>query len=342
MLPTIEYAVIEGDIFAIEADVIALKYAQAFYGADEHLAFALQAAGVPSFELEPGIGSFRYVKTLGYAWAPHALFVGVQNLTFFGYPEIRQFATQVLQGARQYAPTAEHVCMTIHGAGFGLDVTESCLAQLEGCLDAIQSAHDDQFPPNLRRISIVERNASRVARLRAAIDQYLVSGRGPTTVTKGSEHGHYLISTHTDQHVDAAARGGAGNQQEPHVFVAMPFDTEMNDVFYYGIEGPIHAMGFLCERMDHLSFTGDVMQWMRRKIETASLVVAEMTGANPNVYLEVGYAWGTNKPTLLVARSGVNLEFDAKGHRCIFYSGIKDLEGKITKEMAQLKAQNAF
>jgi hypothetical protein len=122
----------------------------------------------------------------------------------------------------------------------------------------------------------------------------------------------------------------------------MPFDTEMNDIFYYGIEGPIHALGYLCERMDHISFTGEIMEWMKRKIETASLVIAEMTGANPNVYLEVGYAWGRNRPTLLLARDGVNLEFDAKGHRCIFYSGIKDLEGKITREMAQLKAQSVF
>ena len=46
---------------------------------------------------------------------------------------------------------------------------------------------------------------------------------------------------------------------------------------------------------------------------------------------------GKGRPTLLLARNGVNLEFDAKGHRCIFYTGIKDLEDKIKREMAELK-----
>src|SRR6185312_14711111 len=102
----------------------------------------------------------------------------------------------------------------------------------------------------------------------------------------------------------------AGSHKEPHVFVAMPFNTDMNDVFYYGIEAPVHSAGFLCERMDHISFTGEIMEWMKRKIETAALVIAELSGANPNVYLEVGYAWGKSRPTLLLARNGVNLEFD--------------------------------
>lgn len=124
------------------------------------------------------------------------------------------------------------------------------------------------------------------------------------------------------------------------MFVAMPFNTDMNDVFYYGIEAPVHASGLLCERMDHISFTGEIMDWMKRKIETAALIIAEMSGANPNVYLEVGFAWGKGRPTLLLARNGVSLEFDAKGHRCIFYTGIKDLEDKIKREMVELKIQN--
>lgn len=94
--------------------------------------------------------------------------------------------------------------------------------------------------------------------------------------------------------------------------------------------------------MDHLSFTGEIMEWMKHKIATAALIIAEMTDANPNVYLEVGYAWGKNRPTLLLARNGINLEFDAKGHRCIFYSGIKDLEDKLRKEMTEFKAQHVI
>jgi hypothetical protein len=340
MLPTIEFAIVQGDIFSFDADIVALKYAQAFYGADSRLAYSLQGKGISIEDLQPDIGAFRYVETFGYTRAGHALFVGVQRLTQFGYPEIRSFASKVLEGVNQYAPSAEHVCMTIHGVGYGLDEAEACRAELEGCLDAIQGAQNKPFLPHLRTITIVDRDASRVARLRSAIDEYLSSGIGPAKVSKSATVGTYLIDTGSQIQQLPGARGGAGSHNEPHIFVAMPFNTDMNDVFYYGIEAPVHASGFLCERMDHIHFTGEIMDWMKRKIETAALIIAEVSGANPNVYLEVGYAWGKGRPTLLLARNGVNLEFDAKGHRCIFYTGIKDLEDKIIREIAELKAQN--
>lgn len=340
MLPTIEFAIAQGDIFSFDADIVALKYAQAFYGADSSLAYSLQRAGISLDKLQPDIGAFRYVETLGNAHAKHAIFVGVQRLTMFGYREIRSFAAQVLEGVNRYNPSAEHVCMTIHGVGYGLDEAEACRAQLEGCLDAIQALQTKPFLPLLRAITIVDRDATRVARLRGSIDQYLSSGIGPAKVSKSATVGTYLIDTGSQIQRLPAARGGAGLHKEPHVFVAMPFNTDMNDVFYYGIEAPVHASGLLCERMDHISFTGEIMDWMKRKIETAALIIAEMSGANPNVYLEVGFAWGKGRPTLLLARNGVSLEFDAKGHRCIFYTGIKDLEDKIKREMVELKIQN--
>jgi hypothetical protein len=55
-------------------------------------------------------------------------------------------------------------------------------------------------------------------------------------------------------------------------------------------------------------------------------------------YLEVGFAWGRNKPTLVLVRDLADLKFDVKGHRCIIYKKIKDLEDALRKELAQLKS----
>ncbi len=65
----------------------------------------------------------------------------------------------------------------------------------------------------------------------------------------------------------------------------MPFDESMDDLFHYGIQGAVKASGFLCERADFVSFTGDVMNWVKRRIEGATLVVADLSTSNPNVYL---------------------------------------------------------
>src|SRR5438046_1502300 len=63
--------------------------------------------------------------------------------------------------------------------------------------------------------------------------------------------------------------------EKAHVFVAMPFMKEMDDVFYYGIQQPVHCAGFLCERVDQDAFTGDILDRVKKKIETAVLVIAE-------------------------------------------------------------------
>ena len=86
----------------------------------------------------------------------------------------------------------------------------------------------------------------------------------------------------------------------PIPFVAMPFTRQMDDVYYFGIEVSVHNAGLL-----------------RSRIETASVVIADLTGANPNVYLEVGYAWGKGRPTILLVVDVGDLRFDVKSQRCL-------------------------
>ncbi len=48
---------------------------------------------------------------------------------------------------------------------------------------------------------------------------------------------------------------------------------------------------------------GDVLEQVKKKIEeTASVVIAVLTEANQNVYLEIGYAWGKGRPTILLVK----------------------------------------
>ena len=53
--------------------------------------------------------------------------------------------------------------------------------------------------------------------------------------------------------------GGIKTKAKPHVFVAMPFKEDMDDIFFYGIQKPVRAAGFLCERVDQEAFIGDVL-----------------------------------------------------------------------------------
>jgi len=128
-------------------------------------------------------------------------------------------------------------------------------------------------------------------------------------------------------------------ESKPHIFVAMPFSQDMDDVYFYGIQKPVIDEGYVCERIDLTSFTGGILDQIKKRIETASLVIAELSGANPNVYLEVGYAWGKNCPTVLLVKKSENLPFDVKSQRCLKYERIIDLEKSLKKELKALKSK---
>ena len=61
---------------------------------------------------------------------------------------------------------------------------------------------------------------------------------------------------------------GYSSGTKAHVFVAMPFRDDMDDVFHYGIQSAVKSAGFLCERADLASFTGDVLDWVRSRIRS--------------------------------------------------------------------------
>lgn len=338
------------DITTVDADVVALKYAQEFYGADGAVASRLENAGISVDRLQPARGAYSLVDTNAAIAARQVLYVGTPILLFFRYQEIREFSERVLALLTSDAPDTRHLAMTIHGVGYGLDEVESLLAQVAGCLDALQAG---TVPPRLERIAIVERNEDRVRRLRAGLDA-AVEEIDYVHKTDGS----YLLDVSrlkgSDTHVRAYRRGskrrrshppvvaqgessletaGRISDEKPHVFVAMPFKKEMDDIFYYGIQNPVRNQGLICERVDQDPFVGDIMSEVKKRIETAEVIIADLTGANPNVYLEVGYAWGKSRPTILLANKMQELKFDVRGQRCLMYESIRELEEALTEEL---------
>lgn len=116
----------------------------------------------------------------------------------------------------------------------------------------------------------------------------------------------------------------------------MPFRDDMRDHYDYGILTAAQRAGLLCERLDEAHFTGDILTRVKSRIDACKAVVADLSYANPNVYLEVGYAWGRNKPTILLVRDGDELKFDVQGQRCLKYRRIKDIEQSLGEELAHL------
>jgi hypothetical protein len=320
----IRIEVLEGDALTFPADVLALKYAQDFYGADAAVYRKLSAAGLQPAAL-PFVNGFRMVPTEGAITPAMVLFVGVVPLHLFDYEKIREFGRRVLVSLAGQAADVEHLALTIHGPGYGLDEIEAFESELSGVIDAIVT-HD--CPRNLKRVSFVERNPGRAERLRNVLAELIPKG------VLGARGIH--LDGIGEQPRETLRTAGYGSAQKPSAFVAMPFGESMDDVFHYGIQGAVKSAGLLCERADLTSFVGDVMEWVKKRICNATLVIADLTTANPNVYLEVGYAWGCGLPTVLLVRDATDLKFDVRGQRCLVYKSIKHLEEILSRELTAL------
>ncbi|MEM9088306.1 MAG: hypothetical protein AAGC93_06125 [Cyanobacteria bacterium P01_F01_bin.53] len=346
-----------GDVLTVKGDVLALKYADEFYGADEAVAQALKQEGTDISKKMPGLGLAACFDVGSALGVNRVLFVGVGNLYRFEYESIKAFAKKVLLSLMELAPATHRLVMTLHGVGYGLDEVEVLASEIAGFSKAISAG---QYPESLETIVIAERNTARVHRLKSVLSELLPKGGIPApTVTRspeksiyisGGNHNATIISGNqnvisgnhnnvtfagvTDKELDIADYDAS---RKKHIFVAMPFAQDMEDVYHYGIQGAVRSAGFICERADQSVFTGDIMDWVKQRIESATLIIADLTGANPNVYLEVGYAWGRERPTVLVINSAEDLKFDVRGQRCIPYTSIRNLEEQLGKELKQLQ-----
>lgn len=323
----IKVSVIHGDAFKIKADTLVLKYAQATYGLDRDIEGKFWKLGFPITDKLPKIGGYFFTDSKGITSTKSIIFIGVMTLRQFGYKEIREFGRKALVSLASSDSSIKTVLMTIHGPGYGLDENESFKSQLAGILDSISS---NDIPNKLSEIIFVERSQGRATRLQNILENLFPNSQIPTPKSGGVD----LLKENSTETLRTA---GYGSDNKKRIFVAMPFASEFDDCFHYGIQGAVNSCGYLCERADLQSFTGDVMEFVKERIETSDFVIADLTTANPNVYLEIGYAWGLKKKTVLLIKDIKELKFDTLGQRCLPYTTIKDLETKLKAELINLK-----
>ncbi len=118
------------------------------------------------------------------------------------------------------------------------------------------------------------------------------------------------------------------------VFVCMPFAQEFEDFYEAAIKPVILECGLKCERADELEHNRDILKVVYDQIKSAHIVVADMTGRNPNVYYEVGYAHALGKDVVLLIQRADGLPSDLRGFNHIVYEGrITVLKEKLTQRL---------
>lgn len=102
-------------------------------------------------------------------------------------------------------------------------------------------------------------------------------------------------------------------------FVMMPFG-EWFDRYYQDIYVPaIKDAGFEPVRADELFTTGSVVEQIWEQIEKAKLLLADLSGKNPNVFYELGLAHAAKQPVIFTAAQVEDVPFDLRHLRVIIY-----------------------
>lgn len=103
-------------------------------------------------------------------------------------------------------------------------------------------------------------------------------------------------------------------------FVMMPFADPIGGYYKLIYEVAIGKAGLRPVRADDDIFaTGKIIDQVWTGITSAKVLVAELTGRNPNVFYELGLAHALNKPVVLVSSNQSDVPFDLQHIRVIYY-----------------------
>ena len=127
------------------------------------------------------------------------------------------------------------------------------------------------------------------------------------------------------------------------VAVMMPFAEEAAlDPVYQAVKNACTRMGYECKRVDELSGPRDITNDIIQLICRAKIVIADISGKNPNVLFEYGFAFGKDKDVVTMTTDDLSsLPFDIRQWRAIRYhkteAGLKELSSKLEQSLSSLQ-----
>ena len=105
------------------------------------------------------------------------------------------------------------------------------------------------------------------------------------------------------------------------IFAAMPFAGEYDDTYLVAMAPAAEAIGAVCDRVDKIPSTNDIVDEIKRLIKKSSVIIADLSEAKPNVLYEVGYAHGLGKAVIQICSTPLkDLPFDVQHNPTIAYS----------------------
>ncbi len=126
-------------------------------------------------------------------------------------------------------------------------------------------------------------------------------------------------------------------------FVLMPFDKNYDEIYHEVIKECLDENNFITSRADELFGSIPIMEDILEQIESSEIIIADLTGKNPNVLYELGLAHARkpNKNVIILTQNIDDVPFDLRPYRVIKYhpsiSGAKDLKNKLSQTLLSIR-----
>jgi len=103
-------------------------------------------------------------------------------------------------------------------------------------------------------------------------------------------------------------------------FVMMPFEEPFVSYFKAIIKPAIESSNLDPRQGDSLFRSSPIMADIWQMIQDAKIIIAVLTGKNPNVFYEMGLAHAIGKPIILISETMIDVPFDLHSLRVILYN----------------------
>jgi len=106
-------------------------------------------------------------------------------------------------------------------------------------------------------------------------------------------------------------------------FVIMPFAESFDPIFETVKDVAGDTVGedsFECYWLKDVHSAGRITDDIIEGLSEATFCIADLSGDNPNVMWETGFAMALDKPTILIGQDVTSLPFDLRSHRVLEYS----------------------
>ena len=193
---------------------------------------------------------------------------------------------------------------------------------------------NDQRP---HRISDIKKQLSNSEQL-SSFTEGQISGVMNTLVKNGSvdrvSRGEYIIHA---------------EEKSKKCFIACPIgnkdssERNRSDKLYRHVICPVCSeAGFEPIRVDKLNRPDSITENIIEHLSLDDVVIADITGKNPNVFYEIGYRMALEKmPIILMREEGESIPFDISVIRSFEYNlndldSVDELKGRLVKAMKQI------